>query len=100
METSSGAWARCSGTFNLPESIPARKYIGEDNKRRTVPVMVHRALFGSIDVLRVLIEHYAGRFPCGLRRCRVVGATDSESHQPVSERSARRLADARLRVEK
>ena len=55
--------------FNLPERFEL-EYIAEDNKPHR-PVMVHRALFGSIErFFGVLIEHYAGAFPCGWRQCR------------------------------
>ncbi|MER3430631.1 MAG: threonine--tRNA ligase [Blastocatellia bacterium] len=48
--------------FNLPERFQL-EYIGEDNLRHR-PVMVHRALFGSVErFFGVLIEHYAGAFP-------------------------------------
>ena len=51
--------------FNLPERFEL-EYIGEDNKPHR-PVMVHRALFGSIErFFGVLIEHYAGAFPLWL----------------------------------
>jgi threonyl-tRNA synthetase len=51
--------------FNLPERFQL-EYIGEDNKPHR-PVMVHRALFGSIErFFGVLIEHYAGAFPMWL----------------------------------
>src|SRR3954452_10844456 len=51
--------------FNLPERFQL-EYIGEDNKPHR-PVMVHRALFGSIErFFGVLIEHFAGAFPTWL----------------------------------
>jgi threonyl-tRNA synthetase len=57
--------------FNLPERFEL-EYIGEDNKPHR-PVMVHRALFGSIErFFGVLIEHYAGAFPLWLAPVQVV----------------------------
>src|ERR1041384_3567149 len=51
--------------FNLPERFQL-EYMGKDNKPHR-PVMVHRALFGSIErFFGVLIEHYAGAFPMWL----------------------------------
>jgi threonyl-tRNA synthetase len=48
--------------FNLPERFQL-EYIGDDNQKHR-PVMVHRALFGSVErFFGVLIEHYAGAFP-------------------------------------
>jgi len=48
--------------FNLPERFKM-KYVGSDGKNHT-PVVVHRALFGSIErFFALLIEHYKGDFP-------------------------------------
>jgi threonyl-tRNA synthetase len=57
--------------FNLPERFDM-KYIGEDGKEHR-PLMVHRALFGSIErFMGVLIEHYGGAFPTWLAPVQVV----------------------------
>jgi threonyl-tRNA synthetase len=51
--------------FNLPERF-GLEYIGADNERHQ-PVMIHRALFGSVErFFGVLIEHFAGAFPAWL----------------------------------
>jgi threonyl-tRNA synthetase len=51
--------------FALPERFEM-EYVGEDNQRHR-PVMIHRAIFGSIERFSaVLIEHYAGAFPLWL----------------------------------
>jgi threonyl-tRNA synthetase len=51
--------------FNLPNRF-GLEYIGEDGKTHQ-PVMVHRALYGSIErFFGILIEHYAGAFPVWL----------------------------------
>src|SRR6202035_969453 len=51
--------------FNLPQRF-GLEYVAEDGSRKQ-PVMVHRALFGSIErFFGVLIEHYAGAFPVWL----------------------------------
>lgn len=48
--------------FNLPQRF-GLEYIGDDNQKHQ-PIMVHRALFGSVErFFGVLIEHYAGAFP-------------------------------------
>jgi threonyl-tRNA synthetase len=48
--------------FNLPERF-SLEFIGDDNQKHR-PIMVHRALFGSVErFFGVLIEHYAGAFP-------------------------------------
>ena len=55
--------------FKLPQRFEL-EYTGEDGEKHQ-PVMVHRALLGSVErFFGVLIEHYAGAFPCGLHRCR------------------------------
>src|SRR6185312_7201759 len=60
--------------FMMPERLDA-EYVAEDGSRR-VPVMLHRAIFGSFErFLGVTIEHYAGRFPLWLAPVPVVVAT-------------------------
>ncbi len=51
--------------FNLPERLGA-SFIGDDSQRRT-PVMLHRAMFGSLErFCGILLEHHAGRLPTWL----------------------------------
>src|ERR1039458_8787733 len=51
--------------FNLPQRFEL-EYVAEDGSRKQ-PVMVHRALYGSVErFFGVLIEHYAGAFPVWL----------------------------------
>ena len=60
--------------LNLPERLDAA-YIGEDGERHR-PVMLHRALFGSLErFLGILLEHYAGHLPFWLAPLQVVVAT-------------------------
>ena len=57
--------------FNLPERFDMT-YVGADGQEHR-PYMVHRALLGSLErFFGILIEHYAGAFPRGWRRCRSV----------------------------
>lgn len=67
------AW-QC-GTIQLDFSMPNRlgaTYVGEDNDRR-VPVMIHRAILGSLErFMGILIEEYAGFFPAWLAPTQVV----------------------------
>ncbi len=91
--------------FNLPQRFDV-KYIGEDGQPHT-PIMVHRALLGSIErFFGVLIEHYGGAFPLWLApiQARVVTVTDrhNEWAQEVVE-ALRKMgfrAEADLRNEK
>ena len=58
--------------FNLPERFDM-EYAAADGTRQR-PVMIHRALFGSIErFFGVLLEHYAGAFPAWLAPVQVVG---------------------------
>jgi len=84
--------------FNLPERFQL-EYIGEDNKPHR-PVMVHRALFGSIErFFGVLIEHYAGAFPMWLAPVQVAVLPITDRVNEYAEKVARELRDAGLRVE-
>ena len=59
--------------FQLPQRFEL-EYVGADNERHR-PVMIHRALFGSIErFFAVLVEHYAGAFPAWLAPVQVDGA--------------------------
>ncbi len=84
--------------FTLPERFDAT-YVGEDGERHR-PVMLHRALFGSLERFTgILIEHYAGAFPVWLAPVQVVVATISESTDAYALEVAEELRAAGLRVE-
>src|SRR5437588_266442 len=84
--------------FNLPQRFEL-EYIGEDNKPHR-PVMVHRALFGSIErFFGVLIEHYAGAFPTWLAPVQVAVLPITDRINEYAEKVAQELRAARLRVE-
>ena len=84
--------------FNLPERFEL-EYIGEDNKPHR-PVMVHRALFGSIErFFGVLIEHYAGAFPLWLAPVQVAVLPITDRVNEYAEKVARELGAGGLRVE-
>ena len=84
--------------FNLPERFEL-EFIGEDNKPHR-PVMVHRALFGSIErFFGVLIEHYAGAFPLWLAPVQVAVLPITDRVNEYAERVANELRAAGLRVE-
>ncbi|PYS42014.1 MAG: threonine--tRNA ligase, partial [Acidobacteria bacterium] len=72
---------------------------GEDNKPHR-PVMVHRALFGSIErFFGVLIEHYAGAFPIWLAPVQVTVLPITDRINEYAEKVAQELRGAGLRVE-
>jgi threonyl-tRNA synthetase len=84
--------------FNLPERFEM-EYIGEDNKPHR-PVMVHRALFGSVErFFGVLIEHYAGAFPMWLAPVQVAVLPITDRINEYAEKVAQELRAAGLRVE-
>ena len=89
-------------TVQFDWNLPARfdlEYIGEDGAPHQ-PVMVHRALFGSVErFFGVLIEHYAGAFPMWLAPVQVGLVPISEKHHDYAKTVQQRLEAAGLRVE-
>ena len=84
--------------FNLPARFEL-EYTGEDGEKHR-PVMVHRALFGSVErFFGVLIEHYAGAFPMWLAPVQVGIVPISEKHLVYAETVKAKLEAAGLRVE-
>jgi threonyl-tRNA synthetase len=84
--------------FNLPERFEL-EYTAADGTRQR-PVMIHRALFGSIErFFGVLTEHYAGAFPPWLAPVQVVGIPVTDEHVPYLEGVAARLRAHGIRVE-
>jgi threonyl-tRNA synthetase len=84
--------------FNLPARFEL-EYVGEDGERHQ-PVMVHRALFGSVErFFGVLIEHYAGAFPLWLAPVQVGLVPISERHRAYAQKVETELKAAGLRVE-
>jgi threonyl-tRNA synthetase len=84
--------------FNLPARF-GLEYVGEDGERHQ-PVMVHRALFGSVErFFGVLIEHYAGAFPLWLAPVQMGLVPISERHLGYAQKVEAELKAAGLRVE-
>jgi threonyl-tRNA synthetase len=84
--------------FNLPTRF-GLEYVGEDGQRHE-PVMVHRALYGSIErFFGVLIEHYAGAFPVWLSPMQVVLVPIAERHVEYANKVADQLKAQGVRVE-
>jgi threonyl-tRNA synthetase len=84
--------------FNLPERFEL-EYIGEDNKPHR-PVMVHRALFGSIErFFGVLIEQYAGAFPLWLAPVQAAVLPITDRVNDYAQEVAAKLRAVGLRVE-
>jgi threonyl-tRNA synthetase len=85
--------------FKLPQRFEL-EYTGEDGQPHQ-PVMVHRALFGSVErFFGVLIEHYAGAFPMWLAPVQIgLVPISNEKHLQYAEEVKRNLEAAGLRVE-
>jgi threonyl-tRNA synthetase len=84
--------------FNLPERFDL-EYQDSDGTRQR-PVMIHRALFGSIErFFAVLLEHYAGAFPPWLAPVQVVAIPVTDGHNAYLADVAARLRARGIRVE-
>ena len=83
--------------FALPERLAAH-YIAENNER-LVPVMLHRAILGSLErFIGILIEHHAGAMPLWLAPQQAVVLNISERQADYAEQVAANLRAAGLRV--
>ena len=84
--------------FQLPKLFEL-EYVGADNERHQ-PIMIHRALFGSIErFFAILVEHYAGAFPAWLAPVQVTILPVAERHHAYAFRIADRLRAEGHRVE-
>ena len=84
--------------FNLPERFEL-EFQSDDGSRQR-PIMIHRALFGSVErFFAVLTEHYAGAFPPWLAPVQVIGIPVAEEFNDYLFEIAERLKAKRIRVE-
>ena len=84
--------------FNLPERFEL-EYTGPDGEKHR-PVMIHRALFGSIErFFAILLEHYAGAFPVWLAPVQVVGIPVAEEYADYLDEIVARLKADGVRAE-
>ena len=84
--------------FNMPDRFEL-EYTAADGTRQR-PVLIHRALFGSIErFIGVLTEHYAGAFPAWLAPIQVVGIPVADGHASYLEEVAAQLRIHGLRAE-
>ena len=84
--------------FNFPERFEL-EYTAADGSRQR-PVMIHRALFGSIErFFGILTEHYAGAFPAWLAPVQVVGIPVADDHVPYLNSIATQLQMHGIRAE-
>lgn len=84
--------------FQLPQRFDLEYQAADGSRKR--PVMIHRALFGSIErFFAVLLEHYAGAFPPWLAPVQVVGIPIAETHFDYLTSVAQKLRAEGIRVE-
>src|SRR5580698_9763517 len=84
--------------YNLPKRF-GLEYQAADGTRQQ-PIMIHRALFGSIErFFGILVEHYAGAFPPWLAPVQAVGIPIADAHVPYLNEIAGRLRERGIRVE-
>ncbi|MBF82597.1 MAG: threonine--tRNA ligase [Actinobacteria bacterium] len=84
--------------FNLPERFNLR-YINSSGERKR-PVMIHRALMGSIErFFGVLLEHYAGAFPAWLAPIQIAVLPVANDHADYASSILTQLEDAGFRCE-
>ncbi|MCO6009930.1 threonine--tRNA ligase [Actinoallomurus purpureus] len=84
--------------FNQPKRF-GLEYQAADGSRQQ-PVMIHRALFGSIErFFGVLLEHYAGALPPWLAPVQAVGIPIADDHVPHLQKLAAKLRERGIRVE-
>ncbi|AHG78162.1 threonine--tRNA ligase [Mannheimia varigena] len=89
------------GTVQLDFALPGRleaSYVAEDNGRRT-PVMIHRAILGSIErFIGIITEEYAGFFPTWLAPTQAVVMNITDSQAEYVQQVVKQLSDAGIRV--
>ncbi len=84
--------------FQLPQRFELEYQAADGSRQR--PIMIHRALFGSIErFFAVLLEHYAGAFPPWLSPVQVVGIPITDEHVPYLMAVAAQLRERGVRVE-
>ena len=84
--------------FQLPQRFDLEYQSAEGTRQR--PIMIHRALFGSIErFFAVLLEHYAGAFPPWLAPVQVVAIPVTDTHNDYLDEVAARLSAGGVRVE-
>lgn len=89
------------GTVQVDFQMPGRlgaEYVAEDNRRK-VPVMLHRAILGSLERwIGMLIEHYAGAMPVWLSPFQVAVASITDDQVDYAKSVAQQMKAAGLRV--
>lgn len=85
------------GTVQLDMALPEKfdlEYTAQDGSRQR-PVMIHRAIFGSIErFFGILIEHFAGRFPLWISPVQVRFITVADRHEPYAQELLKAVKEA------
>jgi threonyl-tRNA synthetase len=89
------------GTLQVDMNLPERfdiSYIGEDGERHR-PVMLHRALFGSLErFFGILVEHYEGKFPVWLAPVQAVVMNITDKQAPYVGKVEKMLKNQGIRA--
>lgn len=84
--------------FQLPQRFDLEYQSAEGDRKQ--PIMIHRALFGSIErFFGVLLEHYAGAFPPWLAPVQVIGIPIANTHNDYLENITRELRAKKIRAD-
>jgi threonyl-tRNA synthetase len=84
--------------FQLPQRFELEYQASDGGRAR--PIMIHRALFGSIErFFGVLLEHYAGAFPAWLAPVQVVGIPIASAHNDYLHELAVKLRKHSVRID-
>ncbi|EMG46700.1 MST1 Threonine--tRNA ligase [Candida maltosa Xu316] len=91
------------GTIQLDFQLPNRfelKYTGEDGGRNHQPILVHRAVFGSLErFFAILLDHYQGKWPFWINPRQAVIIPINDSHVEVAEKLQKQLSGDILNTE-
>ena len=84
--------------FSMPEKLGCY-YISEKDRKET-PVMIHRAIFGSLErFIGILIEHYGGKFPLWIAPVQVVVFPVSDKSEKYAKQVFEKLRNEGIRAE-
>ncbi len=85
--------------FQMPEKFNLR-FMGEDGENKYRPVMIHRALIGSLErFMGVITEHFAGKFPLWLSPIQVRVLTITDEYKDYAQRLVEELRNNLVRAE-
>ncbi len=95
------SWQLCTiqVDFQMPEKFDLR-YMGEDGTNNHRPVMIHRAILGSLErFVALLLEHFAGHLPLWISPVQAKVITISEKNSAYARDVVTQLKDAGIRTE-